>query len=285
MSSLGTAGAVKQEWIRAGGIETSYLVGGDGPPVILLHGSGPGVSAAANWHDVLPLLAREYRVYAPDIVGFGETERPADATYDIKLWSRHLVGFMDALDLQRAALVGNSFGGGLSLAVTLRHPQRVSHLVLMGTPAGEFEQTPGLRSAYEYEPSVSNMAAMLRLFPYEGRWVTEEMIEARHNASLRHGGQAAFRKLIPPPNPSGPTLVRGVPEISLRTIQQPTLVLHGREDRVVPLQCAQLLLQTVPNCELHVFGQCGHWVQIEQQSRFIELVRHFLRSTGSEPRP
>ncbi|GFE84652.1 2,6-dioxo-6-phenylhexa-3-enoate hydrolase [Steroidobacter agaridevorans] len=285
MSSLGTEVAVKQERISAAGIDTSYLVCGDGPDVILLHGSGPGVSAAANWQNVLPLLGREYRVYAPDIVGFGDTERPADASYDIKLWSRHLIGFMDALGLQQAALVGNSFGGGLSLAVALRHPQRVSHLVLMGTPAGEFEQTAGLRSAYDYEPSMANMAAMLRMFPYDSRWVTAEMIETRHEASLRHGGQAAFRKLIPPPNPSGPTIVRGVPEASLRTIQQPTLVLHGREDRVVPLQCAQLLLQALPNCELHAFGQCGHWVQIEKQSRFVALLRQFLRTTEDRPCP
>ena len=270
--------AVRQEWISAAGIQTNYLVCGEGSPVILLHGSGPGVSASANWSDVLPLLAREFRVYAPDIVGFGDTQRPSDASYDIKLWSRHLLGFIDALGLQQTALVGNSFGGGLALALTLRHSQRVSRLVLMGTPAGEFEQTPGLRSAYAYEPSLDNMAAMLCLFPHDSRWVTPQMIQARHEASLRHGGQAAFRKLIPAPNPAGPTVVRGVPQASLQTIQQPTLVLHGREDRVVPLQCAYLLAQAIPHCELHVFAECGHWVQVEKRCGFVELVRHFLRA-------
>lgn len=266
------------EWIAAAGLRTHYHVAGAGVPLVLLHGSGPGVSAWANWSSVIPLLAREFRVYAPDVVGFGSTERPTDAHYDIKLWSRHLLGFLDALQLENATIVGNSFGGGLALALALRHPQRVSRLILMGTPAGEFEQTPGLRSAYDYEPSLDNMAAMLRLFPFDPKWITQEMILVRHEASLLHGGQAAFRKLMPAPSADGPTIVRGVPEASLRTIQQPTLVLHGREDKVVPLRCAELLSAAIARAELHVFGECGHWVQIEQQARFVDVVRGFVQA-------
>ncbi len=266
------------EWIAARGVRTHYHAAGEGVPLVLLHGSGPGVSAWANWSRVIPLLARGFRVYAPDIVGFGSTERPADSRYDIKLWSLHLLGFLDALRLDSVALVGNSFGGGLALALALRHPQRVSKLVLMGTPAGEFEQTPGLRSAYDYEPSLDNMAAMLRLFPFDPRWITPEMIQARHEASLLHGGQATFRKLMPPPSTEGPAIVRGVPEASLRTVQQPTLILHGREDKVVPMRCAELLCAAIPRAELHIFGECGHWVQIEQQARFVNIVRGFVES-------
>ena len=122
------------------------------------------------------------------------------------------------------------------------------------------------------------MAAMLRLFPFDPRWITPEMIQARHEASVLHGGQAAFRKLMPVPNVDGPTIVRGVPAASLCTIRQPTLVLHGREDKVVPLRCAELLSAAIPRAELHVFGECGHWVQIEQQARFVNIVRGFVQA-------
>lgn len=272
-----TAHADIGKTITAAGFATNYHEAGAGSPVVLLHGSGPGVTARANWGAVIPVLARRYRVLAPDIVGFGFTERPHDERYDIKLWARHLIGFLDALGLEQVAVVGNSFGGGLALATALRHGSRFRRFVLMGTPAGEFQQTPGLRSAWEYEPSLENMERMLKLFPYDPSSVTPEMVRTRHETSLLHGGQAAFRKLVPPPAPAGEiTWVRGVPDQALRTITQPTLVLHGREDAVVPPECALMLHRCIPHSDLHMYGRCGHWVQIEKHDAFARDVDAFL---------
>lgn len=262
--------------IVAAGIKTNYHEAGEGQPLVLLHGSGPGVSAWANWSRVIPRLGTRFRVLAPDIVGFGFTERPDEAEYGIKLWVRHLIGFLDALDVRRATLVGNSFGGGISLAASLRHADRIERMVMMGAPAGEFAQTEGLAASWHYEPSLANMENMLRMFPHDQSIVTAEMIRARYEASLLHGGQAAFRKLIAKPGISGEqTMVRGVPEEALRTIQTPILALHGRDDHVVPLECSLRIMRSVPNAELHVFGNCGHWVQIEREAAFVELVTSF----------
>ena len=277
MESAAAAAADVGKSITAAGIVTNYHDAGSGEPLLLLHGSGPGVTAWANWQGVVPQLAERFRVLAPDIVGFGYTERPAEAAYDIKLWSRHLIGFLDALSLAQVAVVGNSFGGGLALAAALRHPERFGSLVLMGTPAGTFQQTAGLRAAWEYEPSLENMERMLKLFPHDESLVTKEMVSARYRTSLLHGGQAAFRKLVPQPAPSGEiTWVKGVPEPALRTIRQPTLVLHGREDAVVPPECALLLHRCIADSELHMFGGCGHWVQIERRDAFVRQIRAFL---------
>ncbi len=125
--------------VVAAGLSTNYLEAGQGFPVVLLHGSGVGVSAYENWHRIIPRLAIDFRVLAPDIVGFGLTERP-ECQYSIKLWVEHLLGFLDALGLARAVLVGNSFGGGLSLATSMRNSQRIERMILMGTPAGDFIQ-------------------------------------------------------------------------------------------------------------------------------------------------
>jgi len=254
---------------------TNYLEAGDGKPLFLLHGSGPGVSAWTNWGKVMPELATDFRVIAPDIAGFGFTEFKADSKYDIKLWVKHLIGILDALKIERASFVGNSFGGALSVGLALFAPGRVDKLVLLGTPAGEFEQTPGLRSAWEYEPSMENMERTMRLFPFDQSIITEEMVRTRYEASARPGTQEALRRLIPKPNTEGPTLVRGFPRESLEKISSRALVLHGREDRVVPLQCGQLLAATIPKADLHVFGQCGHWVQTERRDDFLRLVRAF----------
>lgn len=253
---------------------------GQGSPIVLLHGSGPGVSAWSNWADVLDPLAADFRVIAPDTPGFGLTEadRRSDAEpayYSIKTWVAGLVAMLDALDIGRAALVGNSFGGGLALATALSHPDRVSTLVLLGTPAGEFEQTEGLRAGWHYEPSPEAMEAILRLFPHDQSLVTNEMIRTRYELSARPGAQDAFRRLVP--EPAGPgTIVRGVPEPSLEQILQPTLVLHGREDAVIPAELGIRLNRHIPTSQLHVFGKCGHWVQIERQREFVGLVGDFL---------
>lgn len=261
----------------AAGHRTNYHEAGDGPPVILLHGSGPGVSAWSNWSGVLPALATDFRVVAPDIAGFGGTELKKDTQYGIKLWVAHLFGVMDALGIRSASLVGNSFGGGLALAATLSDPSRVDRLVLLGTPAGEFLMTDALRSGWYYEPSVDAMRSMLLQFPYDPSFVTDDMVQSRYEASARPGAQAAYRKLIPEPGPAGQdTPVRGVPEAALRTIEKPVMVVHGRDDRVIPLELGLLLHRAIPDSELHSFGRCGHWVQIERQADFVELSRRFL---------
>ncbi len=270
------------ETIQAAGHETNVLLQGQGGEALfLLHGSGPGVSAWTNWNGVMPDLAGTFRVVAPDIAGFGYTEFKEDNKYDIKLWVNHLVAIMDALQIPQASFVGNSFGGALAIGLALHAPERVKNLVLLGTPAGEFAQTQGLRSVWEYEPSMENMRAVMSLFPYDASVITQEMVRLRYEASARPGAQTALRKLIPKPT-EGVTLVKGFPESALARIAAPTLVLHGREDAVVPPACGLLAARSIPRAELHLFGQCGHWVQVEHRARFLQLVRDFC-SPAKEP--
>ena len=111
--------------VRTGSFESNVHDQGAGPPVVLIHGSGPGVSAWANWRPVLPALATRFRVIAPDMVGFGYTDRPAGIRYDMAAWVAQALDLMDALGVERAHVVGNSFGGALALALAIRKPQRV----------------------------------------------------------------------------------------------------------------------------------------------------------------
>src|SRR3546814_393551 len=130
--------------VRAGSIDTNLHDVGAGKPVLLVHGSGPGVTAWANWRTVMPELSRRRRVIAPDMVGFGFTERPQGIRYGLDTWVEHLVGILDAMELDRVDFVGNSFGGGLSLAFAIRFPHRVRRLVLMGSAGVSFKLTDGL---------------------------------------------------------------------------------------------------------------------------------------------
>ncbi|CUB05886.1 alpha/beta fold hydrolase [Tepidiphilus thermophilus] len=271
--------------IVAAGIRTNYHDMGSGFPVLLIHGSGPGVSAWANWRLVMPKLAEKSRVIAPDMVGFGFTDRPQGYTYSMDNWVQHALGLLDALGLDKVDLVGNSFGGALSLALTIRYPQRVRRLVLMGSAGVHFEITPGLDAVWGYTPSFENMRKIMDLFAWNRNLVNDELAELRYRASIRPGFQESFSAMFPAPRQRWVDALAS-PEEAIRAIPHETLIIHGREDRIVPLETSLKLSQLISRAQLHVFGRCGHWTQIEHADRFARLVSDFFaEASADEPHP
>lgn len=263
--------------VRAAGIATNYHDEGSGRPVLLIHGSGPGVTAWANWRLTLPALAQVCRPIAPDIVGFGYTERPEGARYGRELWLQHLVGFMDAMDLSKVDVIGNSFGGALALWLASTYPERVGKIVLMGSVGVPFELTPGLDAVWGYQPSRQNMHDLLRTFAFDHSLLSDTLAESRYQASIRPGYQETFSQMFPAPRQRGIDAL-AVPDEKLSALQHPALVVHGREDRVIPTSTSERLFRRLPHAELHMFPGCGHWVQIEKAERFNQLVTNFLAS-------
>lgn len=261
--------------VDVGGIATNVHVAGSGPPVLLVHGSGPGVSAWANWRMTIPALARDHTVVAPDVVGFGYTERPEGFVHGLDTWREHLLGVADALGLERFSLVGNSFGGALALSMAVHAPERVDRLVLMGSVGVPFPITKGLDRVWGYEPSVEAMRGLLDVFTHDPAYATDELARLRYEASVRPGVQESFAAMFPAPRQAAVDALV-TPEEQIRALPHRTLVVHGRDDRVIPLENAFRLLHLVDNARLHVFGRCGHWTQIEHAEAFNALVRDFL---------
>ena len=261
--------------VRAAGILTNYHDVGGGFPVLLLHGSGPGVSAWANWRLTIPSLAQHCRVIAPDMAGFGYSERRADIRYDLDTWVAQAVGLLDALGIASADVVGNSFGGALALALAIRHPSRVRRLVLMGSVGVPFAITPGLDAVWGYTPSIANMRALLDIFAFDRTLVSDELAQLRYQASIRPGFQESFSAMFPAPRQRWVDAM-AASETAIRALPHETLVLHGREDQVIPLSNSLTLAQWIPRSQLHVFGHCGHWTQIEHARRFNRLAADFL---------
>ena len=268
--------------VSAAGIRTNLHDVGTGSPVLMIHGSGPGVSAWANWRLSLPALAQHRRVIAPDMVGFGFSDRPQGHAYTMANWVAQAVGVLDALEIERADLVGNSFGGALALALAIRHPQRVRRLVLMGSVGVPFDITPGLDAVWGHEPSLKAMRALLDVFAHDTRLATDELAQLRHEASIRPGFHESFAAMFPAPRQRWVDAMCSS-EADIRALPHETLVLHGREDRVIPLANSLTLAQWIPNSQLHVFGHCGHWTQIEHAARFNRLVGDFLAEADAEP--
>ena len=272
--------------ITAAGIRTNYHdSGGAGAPVLLIHGSGPGVSAWANWRLVMPALAQQARVIAPDMVGFGYTERPQGFVYSMDAWVRQAVGLLDALGIERTDLVGNSFGGALSLALAIAHPERVRRLVLMGSAGVSFPLTEGLDAVWGYTPSVENMRAIMDYFAFDQGLMSDDLARLRFEASIRPGFQESFAAMFPAPRQRWIEALASA-EADIRALPHQALVIHGREDRVIPLSTSLTLSSWIQRSQLHVYGQCGHWTQIEHAARFARLVGDFLAEAHpDEPLP
>jgi 2-hydroxymuconate-semialdehyde hydrolase len=264
--------------IVANGIRTNYIEAGDPslPALVLIHGSGPGVTAFANWNGVIPALSEHFHVLAPDMVGFGYTEVPEDVTdFTLDFWVDHIIGYLDALGIEKASFIGNSYGGALSLAVAARHPGRVRRFALMGAAGLKFEMSKGLLDVWGYEPSEANMRKLMETFAYNPGLVTDAIVLSRHNASIRPGSHEAFSRLFPEPRQAKLDRL-ATPEEDIRKIEAPALIIHGREDVIVPVDVAYRFSALLPHSELHVFGECGHWTQIEKKDRFVEVVIPFL---------
>ncbi|MCQ4079217.1 alpha/beta fold hydrolase [Streptomyces sp. RB6PN25] len=268
--------------VDAGGIATHYHEAGTGEPVLLLHGSGPGVSAWANWRLTIPTLSRHFRVLAPDSVGFGYTERPQDVRYSLQTWIDHVWTFMDAHGIARAAVVGNSLGGRIALGMAAQRPERVSRMVLMGAPGVGMRITEGLRALRAYEPSLESMRDLLvRYFAVDPSIITDDLVRARYEASVAPGAYEAYRAMFFDPRHAGSDLA--ITEEEVTGITTPTLLVHGREDKVVPVDVAWTMSQLLPTADLHVFARCGHWTQIERSAEFCDVVRSFLAAPPACP--
>lgn len=261
--------------IVSGGIDTRYLSAGTGHPVILLHGSGPGVTARSNWEGTIADLSGSFHVLAPEMVGYGATERPRDVVYGVPTWVRHSMDFIDAFGFSTFDLVGNSMGGLVSLHIAQMYPGRLRRLVLMGTPSPAFVPTEGLRALRSYEPTLENMRRLLvDYFAYDSSIVTDDMVQARYEASNGPLAHETYKAMFQDPRHAGNTL--NLTEDGVAAIHARTLIVHGREDKVIPVSCAWKLNELISDSELHVFSNVGHWTQIERRRRFAQIVQDFL---------
>lgn len=261
--------------IDIGNCKVNYLDEGEGDVILLLHGSGPGVTAYANWRLLIPVLSKDFRVIAPDVIGFGYTDFPESFDATLTNWTDFLIRFMDSLGITKASFVGNSFGGGLSLAMAVKHPERVHRFVMMGAAGIKFDITEGLRKVWGYKPSFEAMRDLMNTFAYRGDLISDEIVESRYQASLRSGYQEAYASLFPEPMQEKLDGLR-LPEEELAQVEHPVLLVHGKEDVIIPVDCSLRANKIFKNSDLHIYSNCGHWTQFERAEEFGVLVHNFL---------
>ena len=262
-----------------------HELGADKPEtVVFLHGGGPGASAWSNFGRNLAVFGRTRRCLAVDQPGFGRSDKPTEHGQYFTHSADALLGLLDKLGVERAHLVGNSLGGGTAVRFALRHPGRAGRLVLMapgGLSLNVFapDPTEGVRKLAAFAappgPSKEKLAEFLRTLVFDQSLITDELVAERfaHAStpeSLR--AMAAMGASFFRPD----TAEEGMLWRDVHRLRQRVLLIWGREDRVNPLDGALIALKQIPRAQLHVFGRCGHWAQLERFAEFNRLTHDFL---------
>lgn len=258
-------------------------VGADsgGQAVILLHGSGPGATGWSNFQHNLPALGERFHTYAVDMPGWGKS---SPVKWTERDHAAACIQFMDALGIEKAAFIGNSMGGITTLLMATQHPDRVSHVITMGASSGMqpkiFSPGGGLSEGMKVlakgylKPSPETMKQLVKVMTYDfKRFGTDELAQQRADATTAvpehvENWLEGFKK--------GVLIPQWFTLEELQKIEQPALLVHGRDDRVVPYEHSLLLLAHIPNSRLVALNRCGHWAQIEHADEFNRLVIDFV---------
>ncbi|MDL9946406.1 alpha/beta fold hydrolase [Gordonia sp. ABSL11-1] len=257
----------------------------DAPPLILLHGSGPGVTGWRNYRGNLGVFAETHHCYVLEFPGFG-VSAPVEG-HPVLTAGSSVIRFMDALDIEKAPMIGNSMGGVVGVNLAIKKPDRVEKLVTIGgVGPNVFSSSPseGLRLLQEFtdDPDRDKLVRWLRAMVYDRTLVTDELIEERWQAAIHPDarktaqmmyGSAAFemQQQFMAASDTPPYWSM------MHKVACPTLLTWGRDDRVSPPDMSMVPMRLIPNAELHIFPNCGHWVMIEAKAAFESAVRAFLQ--------
>jgi 2-hydroxymuconate-semialdehyde hydrolase len=271
-----SAGRLEVAGVATAVVDTGTPEGAAAPPALLLHGSGPGVTAIANWRAVIPSLAADRRVIAPDQLGFGGTATGERRTYGRTAWTDHALALLDTLGIGTVDVVGNSMGGAIGLSIATARPELVRRLVLMGSVGVAMALPPGLDTVWAYTPGIDQMRQVIALFAHNRDLVTDELVELRYRASIDPPVRDSWAAMFPEPRQ------RWLDDLALSgaelaAIRSPVLMVHGRDDRVVPWRSSSAqLVDLLGDARLHVLSGCGHWTMIERTADFLAVVQPFL---------
>ncbi len=288
-----TEPADTSQFADAAGMRLHYHEAGpdgpDGLPVVLLHGGGPGASGWSNFGRNLPVFAGRFRTLLVDQPGFGQSGRPPVTGNYFTFAADALAGLLKTLGIERVHLLGNSLGGGTAVRFALNYPDRAGRLVLMapgGLSLNVFSPDPteGIKRLSRFAaapgPSRDKMAAFLSIMVHDQRLVTDELIDERFAAASDPAALAALAALgasfFDPATAEDGLLWRDAHRLRNRV-----LLIWGREDRINPLDGALVALKLIRRAQLHVFGGCGHWAQLEKFDEFNRLAISFLE--GNTP--
>jgi 2-hydroxy-6-oxonona-2,4-dienedioate hydrolase/4,5:9,10-diseco-3-hydroxy-5,9,17-trioxoandrosta-1(10),2-diene-4-oate hydrolase len=272
--------AIASHFVEFDGLKIHYDEIGEGPALIFVHGGGPGSSGLSNFSRNMEAFADRFRVIAIDLPGYGQSTKLRISEPLWGYYAKVLAGFIDALSLGKAHLVGNSLGGAASLKTALDFPDKVDRLVLMGPGGGYslFDKQPsdGIVSLVTFYmppgPSLEKMQTFLQYLVYDPQTVSDELLQDR----LERAMDPETAEFMPLRAGQNMAPITDLWRERLDRLPHETLIIWGREDRVNPLDQGLIMMKQIPNARLLVLPKCGHWAQWEKADEFNRTVRGFL---------
>ncbi len=254
---------------------------GEGHPVFLIHGGGPGATGWSNYSQNIEVLSRKYRCIVVTMPGWGESS-PQNVTTGRNM-AEALKQLAEALGIEKAAYVGNSMGGAASVEFTALYPERVSHLITMGigNPEGfsllqQAGPSEGIRILFETykDPSPHNMKQLVRIMCFDPAFASDELTEQRSRQAHEHPEHLTnWLELMR----AGPPMALPAEKMAgLFKSTVPAMLIHGRDDRTVHFEASLRLVPMIPNSRMVLLNRCGHWAQLEHAAEFNRLVDHFV---------
>ena len=264
---------LRDSWLDTQPGEVTHLHDvGEGAPVVFLHGSGTGVSAAANWWLTLPSLEQSVRAIAIDLIGFGATIEAPETEYGIREWCAHTLRVLDALGIEKAWLVGNSLGGWIALQMAIDHPDRVLGVISMGT--GGSAPTAAIKAHATPDTSFDGLRRSFELFVTDPALVADAMVRARQEIAEYEVESGRLDKVIAARERDRAALP--LSDVALAQLAAPVLLIHGVADHVIPPSRTWELVNMIPTADAVILNGCGHWSQIERADAFANLVLEFV---------
>jgi len=264
---------LEDKWVQtADGELTHFHELGEGTPILLLHGSGTGVTAAANWWLNLPDLSRYGRCIAIDSIGYGQSVVADGTAYGIKEWVRHAIRVLDALGIEKTWIVGNSLGGWLAFQFAIDYPDRLLGIVSMGT--GGAKLTGALAAHANPVLTEDGIRRTLEMFVVDKSLVTDELVSLRYHSALNDTASDRLAEVVAARDRDRHELPLDFDVLA--RLDVPVLLIHGTQDVVIPVSRTWELLNVIPHADAHIFSQCGHWSQVERADEFNEVVGNYL---------
>jgi 2-hydroxy-6-oxo-6-(2'-aminophenyl)hexa-2,4-dienoate hydrolase len=259
-----------------GGIETHYFEAGTGEPLVLLHGGGPGVDAWGNWQYLIhPLLTKGFRVFAMDLVGFGQTEAPDPDTFDYSRENivQHVHDFITKLDLDDPTLLGQSFGGSVALGAAVEDPDPLGKLVLFGPSARSIAESDNDDAEETLDLDRLEMIEFARSMSATGQVDFEAIVDRRLENWDRPGVPDAYNAIWETLRAGG--LVFEDDEIA--AIPNETFIFQGRNDVHLDFEHAWQYMNLVEDSSLYVLNDAGHWEMVDRVEEVAATVTRFVR--------
>lgn len=247
-----------------------------GLPILMMHGSGPGVSTVGNWGQVLAPLAERYHVLAFDLIGFGLSDRKSTPPYfDMDLWLRQARAMLDGLPDGPVGIIAHSLSASLALQLAAE-TDRVAKLVTTGAMGARFKLNPHMEKAWTFPETVEQLRETFESVVYDQSMITEAFLNNRMEMLQRGDYKAYFTSMFEG-NKQDYIDAAAVPPEALGKVKCEVLMMHGRQDRVVPFEETTLpLAQSIHPADIFVFGRCGHGVAQEQSEKFLAAATAFF---------